>query len=79
MCIQAQCVHGAVDAASAYCTAVLYPEGCEHEIDEAELARLGVREIVPVGSRVREGDGRVVYDCDALVAMIRKLSSCSSP
>jgi len=56
---------------SAYCTAVLYPKGCEHAIDEAALAGLGVREILPVESR--EHQGNLVYDCDALVAMIRNL------
>ena len=59
-----------------YITAVLYPLGCGHEIDEDALKRVGIDNVVPVASR-RTDDDEVIYERDALVATIRDIVTSS--
>ena len=59
-----------------YITAVLYPLGCGHEIDDDALKRVGVDNVIPVASRHTDNDD-VIYERDALVATIRDLVTSS--
>lgn len=59
-----------------YITALLYPLGCGHEINEDALKGVGVENVIPVASRRTDCD-EVIYERDALVATIRDIVTSS--
>ena len=56
-----------------YVTTVLVPSGGEVEVDEEELLKLGIQNVISVESE-RGADGLPLYDPEALVAAIRSIT-----